>query len=203
MNAAFFDTVRPLFGGKLKQHQVDGLTKIVEYGLKWHYPTEHIAYVLATAFHETARWMQPIREGAIRYGPSYTDASARRAVGSLKARGIIRTDYSLPAGPYGQSYYGRGLVQITWYENYKKFAEILGAPLDEDPDRVLEWPHALDILYMGMRDGVFTGKKLADYKLPGEFKAARAIVNGDVRKNGQAIADEADVFLKALKAMEV
>lgn len=200
LSAGFFDTVRPLFGGTLKQHQVEGLTKIVEYGLEWRYPKEHIAYVLATAFHETAHWMQPIREGARRFGPDYSDAAARRAVAAIHAKGIIRTNYALPAGPHGQSYYGRGLVQITWLANYEKFSEILGAPLVEQPDLVLDWPFALDIIYLGMRDGVFTGKKMADYDMPGDFKAARAIVNGDVRKNGGMIADQARVFLKALEA---
>jgi len=198
MNADFFNTVRPLFGGRLTQGQVDGMNKIVEYGEKWGYSDEDLAYILATVFHETAKWMQPIREGARRYGPNYTDASAKRAVASIHAKGIIRTNYALPAGPHGESYYGRGLVQITWYDNYLKFENLLKVPLTENPDKTLEWDIALDILFLGMRDGMFTGRKLKDYDFPVEYRAARAIVNGDVRKNGTAIANEAQVFLQAL-----
>lgn len=196
----FFKSIRSLFGGKLTQGQVDGMNKIVEYGYKWEYSDEHLAYVLATTFHETARWMQPIREGARRYGPSYKDSSAKRAVASIFAKGIIRTNYALPAGPYKQSYYGRGLVQITWHTNYKKFAELLGVDLEKNPDLALEWGIALDILFLGMRDGLFTGKALNDYNFPSQFYNARAIVNGDTKKNGKAIANEANAFLKALKS---
>ena len=208
-NKQFYDAVRPLFGGRLSQHQVDGLKRIVEYGEEWGYDLDDLAYILATVKHETGDWMQPIREGAHRFGPDYTDASAKRAVASIHAKGIISTNYALPSGPYGQSYYGRGLVQITWYDNYMEFARILGVPLDQNPDLALEWDHALDILFLGMRDGVFTGKKLADFKLPGEFKQARVIVNADSHKKwggseriDDRLARYARTFSEALSAAQ-
>lgn len=195
----FFDTVRPLFGGRLTVAQVAGMQRIVEYGLKWGYSLPDLAYILATAFHETARWMEPIREGARRYGPNYSDAAAKRAVASIFAKGIIRRNYALPDGPYRQSYYGRGLVQITWHTNYDKFTKLLKQPLDKNPDLALEWDIALDIMFLGMRDGSFTGKALNDYQFPRDFKVARAIVNGDTKKNGGAVAHAAREFLQALK----
>lgn len=202
----FFDTVRPLFGS-LTQGQVDGMVKIVEYAEEWGYDPLHTAYALATTKHETANWMQPIREGARRYGPDYTDAQAKRAVASIHAKGIIRTNYALPAGPYGQSYYGRGLVQITWYDNYFQFARLLKQPLDQKPDLALEWDYALDILFLGMRDGLFRrGRSFAMIKSAADFKAARDIVNGDSAKTwggnermDDKVARYAHVFLKALK----
>lgn len=208
-NKQFYDTVRPLFGGRLSQDQVDGMQRIVEYGEEWGYNPDDLAYILATAKHETGGWMQPIREGAYRFGPDYTDASAKRAVASIHAKGIISTNYALPSGPYGQSYYGRGLVQITWYDNYRKFAGILGVPLDQNPDLALEWDNALDIMFIGMRDGVFTGKKLADFNLPAEFKQARVIVNGDSHKKwggseriDDRLARYARTFAEALRASQ-
>lgn len=208
-NKQFYDAVRPLFGGRLSQHQVDGLKRIVEYGEEWGYDPDDLAYVLSTAKHETGGWMQPIREGAHRFGPDYTDASAKRAVASIHAKGIISTNYALPSGPYGQSYYGRGLVQITWYDNYLKFARILGVPLDQNPDLALEWDHALDILFLGMRDGVFTGRKLSDFNLPAEFKQARVIVNADSHKKwggseriDDRLARYARTFAEALRASQ-
>lgn len=202
----FFDTVRPLFGS-LTQGQVDGMVKIVEYAEKWGYDPLHTAYILATTKHETANWMQPIREGARRYGPDYTDAQAKRAVASIHAKGIIRTNYALPAGPYGQSYYGRGLVQITWYDNYFKFARLLKQPLDQNPDLALGWDYALDILFLGMRDGMFRKDRSLDMiKSASDFKVARDIVNGDSHKTwggteriDDKLARYANVFLKALK----
>ena len=208
-NKEFYDAVRSLFGGRLSQHQVDGLKRIVEYGEEWGYDLDDLAYILATVKHETGDWMQPIREGAHRFGPTYTDASAKRAVASIHAKGIISTNYALPSGPYGQSYYGRGLVQITWHANYEKFARILGVPLDQNPDLALEWDHALDILFLGMRDGAFTGKKLADFKLPDEFKQARVIVNPDSHKKwggseriDDRLARYARTFAGALRASQ-
>ena len=202
----FFDTVRPLFGDSLKQHQVDGMNKIVEYGEKWGYSPLHLAYILATAKHESANWMQPIREGARRFGPGYTDAQAKRAVASIHAKGIIRTNYALPTGPHNQSYYGRGLIQITWYDNYLKFERLLKKPLTAQPDMALEWDVALDILFLGMRDGMFRkGRSLAMIESPDDYKSARDIVNGDGHKKWGGVdriddrmAGYARTFLKAL-----
>ncbi len=202
----FFDTVRPMFGGQLNQHQVNGLNKIIQYADKWEYTPEHTAYILATAKHETANWMQPIREGARKYGPRYSDVSAKRAVESIFRRGLIKRNYALPAGPYGQSYYGRGLVQITWYGNYLTFERLLGKPLTENPDLALDWDNALDIMFVGMRDGLFRrGRSLSMIKTSEDFKAARDIVNGDSGKRwgGRVRIDDrlaryARMFLKGL-----
>lgn len=202
----FFDTVRPLFGGRLFQYQVDGMNNIVEYGEKWGYSALHLAYILATAKHETAKWMQPIREGARRFGPDYTDAQAKRAVASIHAKGIIRTNYALPTGPHRQSYYGRGLIQITWYDNYLKFERLLKKPLTAQPDLALDWDVALDILFLGMRDGMFrSGNSLGMIQSPDDYKAAREIVNGDGHKTwgghdriDDRMAGHARTFLEAL-----
>lgn len=200
----FFDKVRPLFGGRLSTEQVDGMNRIVQYAMKNGYSKPDLAYILATVLHETGKWMQPIREGALRFGPSYSDASAKRAVATLKTKGIIRTNYALPAGPYKQSYYGRGLVQITWYDNYLKFEKLLGIPLTQNPDLALEWDTALPILFIGMRDGMFRKASLLDVpdvmsNPASEFEAEdREIVNGDVKKYGQTIADYAVEFYYAL-----
>jgi hypothetical protein len=83
------------FGGRLSEMQVNGITRIVDYwetgGKK---DERHLAYILATVFHETAHTMQPVTE----YG---TKAYLR----------------SKPYWPW----IGRGLVQITWKKNYEKF----------------------------------------------------------------------------------
>jgi hypothetical protein len=159
-----------------------------------------LAYVLATAHHETGRRMQPLREGFVK-----TDASARRAVANLLAKGIIRTNYALPDGPYGQSYYGRGLVQITWFANYVKFAKRLGIPLDREPDLALEWDHALAILFIGMQEGLFTKYSLAEVpdvmKSPAFDRTDRLIINGDAKKNGDMIAEQAGLYWTALEGV--
>lgn len=162
----FFDVVRAsLFRGTLTQSQVDGMTYLLDL---WevHFPHKRpsqLAYVLATVYHETDQKMRPIEE----YG---------------KGKGY---KYGQPAGPYGHAYYGRGHVQLTWEENYKKAtAKIrpygLEADLHKDPHLALNDEVSAIILFDGMGDGWFTGKKLGDYftSTIEDPRNARRIVNG-------------------------
>jgi hypothetical protein len=198
----FYDTARAkLFAGSLTQGQVDGMGKIVAFGQERGTSREDLAYLLATVFHETARWMQPIREGARRYGLDYTDAQSRRAVESIYSKGVISWNYALPDAN-GNSFYGRGLLQITHKENYAKFEDACDAPLALHPDLVLDWDNALIITFLGMEDGMFrSGHSLLDVDTVGMYKdfvRARGIINGDVRKNGAKVAKQAMSFYDAL-----
>jgi putative chitinase len=135
----FFDRVRAsLFGGSLTESQVDGLNQLLDYAEQHGTDDRQLAYVLASVYHETAKTMQPITE----YGS---------------------TSY-LKGKPY-YPYYGRGLIQITWKENYQKQDQKLGlgGTLVANPDRALEWPIALAICFGGMADGDFTGVCLGDH----------------------------------------
>ena len=198
---AFLDAYQQRTGVKLTADRQEGVARIVEYGIKNGYTIELIAYALATTRHETAGWYLPIREGAARYGKNYTDAQSRRAVKSLKDRGIIRIDYSIPIN--GKSYYGRGLVQITWLDNYRKFGKYLGVDLENYPDLALEWHVALPCLFSGIDKGMYTGKKFSDYAFSvAGMTAARAIVNGDVKANGPYISRYTMQAHQALAAYE-
>jgi hypothetical protein len=166
---AFFDAVRSdIFGGKLEAWQVDGLSRILDYReAKWpKMIDEELAYLLATVFHETARTMQPIAE-----------------------RG---SNAYLRGKPYWP-WIGRGLIQITWLVNYRRFN--IQNPIDAQ-----SWPVALDVAFRGMIGGLFTGKKLSDFIRHGhaDFVGARRIINGTDRAH--LIATYADDFLKALRA---
>ena len=92
----FFNRVRSsLFSGSLSQSQVDGMNYMLDvFERDYNWPDlRWIAYAFATAYHETAFTMQPIKEYG---GESY-----------------------LRSKPY-YPYYGRGYVQLTWEENYRK-----------------------------------------------------------------------------------
>lgn len=134
------------------------------------------AYVLATAFWESARTMKPVREAfwlseqwrkdKLRYYP----------------------------------WYGRGFVQLTWEENYIRAGQKLGCDLTTDPDEAMRPDIAAEVIVLGMVEGWFTGKKLSDYITLGysNFKGARRIVNGtDKAANIAALARDYDAALKA------
>lgn len=80
-------------------------------------------------------------------------------------------------------YYGRGFVQLTWQANYAKASKFVGVDLVADPDRALDPTIAVQILFDGMLDGWFTGKKLADYDTANGYDCvgARHIINGTDR----------------------
>lgn len=178
--AVFFNRVRARpFGGRLTVSQVQGLTTILDAcpaGL----PIEHLAYCCATPFWETDRTMQPIEEYGRGRGKAY--------------------------GPTG--FWGRGLVQLTWLVNYQKATTELRAmgvisasqSLVTAPALAMRPDIAAAILFTGMIEGWFTGKKLSDYFRPGHSdpKDARRIING-TDKAAEIAAIHVDL-LAALKA---
>jgi putative chitinase len=186
-----FPEFKHLMREPFKAGALDGIQKIVDYGNRQGVTREQLAYILATVWHETAGWMQPIREGAVRYGPTYSDAAAQRAVAAIYAKGIITWNYAKVSPKTGKSYYGRGLCQITHEENYAKFSPIVGVDLVKDPDKALEWKGMFrKDESLATIDGVNTKD---------DWYEARDIINGDKRKNGVAIANIAAVFYAALR----
>lgn len=190
--AAFFDAMRPVFGGSLTQDQVNGLVVILEAWAKvGSGKLRDLAYILATAKHETANTMQPVRETL-----ASTDAKAKEALtkawkaGKL---GSVKSDY------WSGGFFGRGYVQLTHKANYEKAGQKLGIDLVADPSKAMIPEVAALILIRGMQEGWFTGKKLADF--PSDFVSSRAIVNGSDRAS--LIAGYAYAILQGLeKVME-
>lgn len=139
-----------------------------------------VAYVLATAYHESAHTMKPIKEmGGLTY---------------LKSKKYY-------------PYFGRGYVQLTWDYNYVKAGKKLGVDFVKNPDLLLEPKYAAPILVTGMKEGWFTGKKLRDFidtidepdaQDELEYEGGRKIINGVDKK--QLIANYAIQYEKDLKA---
>lgn len=198
-DSVFRDKLPATLKGPIKSTYLDGVRRILDHAAKLDLTKHQVAYVLATVYHETAYWMCPIREGAWRYGPNYTDANAVAAVTNAVAKGLIRKNYALRDTRTGKSYYGRGLVQITWYDEYLQMGQLLGIDLVNDPDLALHWPTSLDILFTGMIKGTFrNGHKLSDIQSADDWYAARGIINGDTKKNGNKIAAIAAAYYVAL-----
>jgi putative chitinase len=186
----FFDTVRAdLFKGSMTQSQVDGLEAII---LTWKTSgltdLRWLAYMLATTFHETARTMQPIEE--------YGKGAGYRYGKKVKRSGV---PYNAPH----QVYYGRGYVQLTWYENYETMGRLLGIDLLNNPELALKPDIASKIMFEGMTKGNsqfgdFTGKSLENYfnDKKEDWVNARRIINGTDK--AELIAGYGKKFYKAL-----
>jgi hypothetical protein len=194
----FFDSVRgSLFGGALSQQQVDGMNAVLG---QWEAQqtgvamtdTRWLAYMLATTFHETAKTMWPIEE--------YGKGSGR--------------PYGKKDPETGQTYYGRGFVQLTWRDNYAKATKKLGLTGDRDiewhADQALDLVIASRIMFQGMTEGWFRQKDGKPETLGRYFNDtvddpvnARGIINGDVSKMGKQVASYYDKFRAALKAAKI
>jgi putative chitinase len=93
----------------------------------------------------------------------------------------------------GWKYRGRGLVQITFRDNYEKFG------FADNPDGVKDLKTSARILVDGMVHGKFTGKRLSSYFGTdiNNPVGARKIINPD--NNGDEIADIYHGYLEAIK----
>lgn len=179
-----------LFSGKLTSSQIEGIKfkldafdKFQISDFRWR------AYMLATSYHETAKTMQPIEEWGKGAGKSYGK--------KIKQNG---QPYTWP----DQIYYGRGDVQLTWYENYEIMGKLLGIPLLEQPELALKPDVSARIMIEGMTRGKsnrgdFTGVSLENYfnEVKDDPVHARRIINGLDKAN--LIATYHNKFLTAIK----
>jgi putative chitinase len=190
----FFARIRSSVTGALSQSQVETIKGLLASAAHW--PTSWLAYGLATAWHEAR--LKPIEEIGRGKGRRYGKAGAR-----MKA---------MPNPPMygGQIPYGRGLVQLTWCDNYEwADAECAKAGLTKageilaDFSLVMRPDVSAFILVRGMETGAFTTKKLGDY-LPDEtatlegYVSPRRIINGTDR--AADIAAYAVQFQAAIQA---
>ncbi|MCX8711351.1 hypothetical protein J3U57_02295 [Gilliamella sp. B3464] len=161
----------------------------------------YISYMLATARWE-ASWGNDFfcaleeRSGGLgkeyfnKYDPVLASTEALRK--NAKNNGnIVEGD--------GYKYRGRGLVHLTWKNNYKKASNYLGVDFKTDPDKAAELDFAVPIMIWGMMKGVFTGSKLPEYiyKNHIDYKTARKVINGS--DSADSIASFANLFESILR----
>jgi len=218
--AIFYAEIRPLFG-TMSQSQVSGLERLLDVW-EQHYaadPIEFLSYDLGTSFHETGKTMRPIKEklgysaAALRTTfPKYFTAAEAVAYAYQPQR-IANRAYANRMGNGneasgdGYRYCGEGDVQNTGRENAAKAtrelnkAFNLGIDLVANPGLRGDPIISAHSLFMGNRDGWWTGKKLGDYIKPGHsvnFVKARFVVN--LQDEAYLIAGYANKFLNALVA---
>lgn len=191
---------RAPFGGRLTQGQIDGMNALFRCWDSHKIPApdkRHLAYILASVFHETGGRMVPVRETF-----ASTDAGAIAALDKAYKAGRLG-QVSKPywrKGANGKAYFGRGDIQLTHEENYKVLGERIGVDLVGNPSLALDLDISAEIAIVGMIEGLFTGKKLTDYfnLKKDDPVGARAVVNG--RDKAKLIAGYYNSFLDALEA---
>lgn len=166
---------------KLTQEEVDDLTiflDLVDQDFK-RFSIPQWAYVFATVFHETNATFHPVKE-AYWLSENWRKNNLRY-----------------------YPWYGRGYVQITWEDNYKKFSRIIGVDLTKDPNATMIPANAFKILVIGFERGMFTTKKISDYIYTDSkgnqiknYEGARRCINGTDK--AKLIAGYATLFEKLL-----
>ncbi len=205
-HSKFFDAVRTsLFSGRLSTNQVNGMEAILDEWQSKPFDTRWLAYMLATTFHETDNTMCAISEnlnysaaGLLKTFPKYFTVAQANAYARQPQR-IANRAYANRGGNGNEAsgdgwrWHGRGLVQITLHDNYAKYG------IADNPDMALDPIKAVEILFDGMANGRFTGKKLADFftATATDWIGARKIINGTDR--AADIAGYAKKFLTAIE----
>lgn len=121
-----------------------------------------IAYVLATAEHESQNFTKPEED----YG--------RQQATRLGYEG-------------GEEFFGRGYAHLTHRDNYQRLGDALGRGDDfvNNPALAADPEIASRVLVVGMRDGLFTTRGLGDYINENgvDYAEARRIINGTDRQH--------------------
>lgn len=176
-----------------------------------------LAYILATAYHETGGKMKSVSENLNysvdglmktfsrqRISKADCEKYGRKSGQSANQQAIANIIYG---GDWGKKnlgntkqgdgwlFRGRGFVQITGRNNYRKFG------IENNPDKALDSKEAVSILITGMIDGLFTGKKLSNYITlqKSDFVNARRTVN--VTDKAELIAGYAREYDRELLAI--
>lgn len=200
--AAFYAELRKrgsdVFGTRLSQGQVNGMENLLDVWFRLFAEggtLQELAYDLATAYHETAATMQPITERGRR---SYFDKyEPNTKLGK-------RLGNTRPGDGY--RFRGEGHVQNTGRANAAKATrrinELFGLGIDlvANPSQRGDPFVSAVSLFLGNREGWWTGKRLGQYITPGsaDYRNARRVVNGT--DAASKIARHALVFERALAA---
>ena len=204
--ARFFAELRRsphIFGKSLSAGQVETLEMMIDEGLRQNVMRQQLAYIMSTAYGEAGSSLKPVAENL-----SYTAERIRqvwptRFKSVAEAKPYARNPQKLANKVYGGRigngpessgdgwmFRGRGLVQITGRANYRKFG------IENTPDEALKLSKAIRIMFDGMLQGIFTGKRLGEYINfnKQDYTNARRVVNGTFdaaryARNAQAFDD--------------
>ena len=185
----FFIENYVIYFGLITPQKTNSLTRVL-LGVEKYYNEEnkninvyHLAYMLATIEHETGSTYNPVEEAnwlVWKSRQKYFEKMYDPILGNPENRKKMAIKNGNTTQGDGAKYFGRGYVQITWKNNYKKMQNKFGVPLVKYPSLALENELAIKILIYGSETGYFTGIKLSDHinDLKKDYLNARKVING-------------------------
>ena len=191
----FFNEIRRTIFRRLSQPQVDNIEIILD---TWQeeYPgadPRWIANSLAQIYHETGGRIEPVRET---FAESDAVAVARLERAWRSGRlPWVKTPY------WRDGWFGRGHIQLTHEDNYRRMGERCVIDLVKNPSLMLVPKTSAIVAIVGMVEGLFTGKKFRDYfnETTNDPLGARRIINGKDGTDAK-VARLHQQFLAALEA---
>lgn len=159
-----------------------------------------LAYMLATARHEayhfpTGEFFSSKPEvGSIAYFNKYDPVLAA----TQEHRDRALHNGNTQKGD-GYKYRGRGPVHLTWKNSYRKAQEQFGIDFVNQPEEAAKPENSVPIMIWGIKEGIFTGRKLSHYisSVGVDYVEARRIINGTDQQ--QLIAGYARKFEAILR----
>jgi len=146
----------------------------------------HLAYLLATAKVESdyslERWESDYVCG--KAGVRYKDRPCDSAIRYYCSTQGGKQDYCTgkPKDKRGLPYFGRGLIQITWKENYEKYGKKIGVDLVNNPEAIFKPENSYNVAVAYMNEKRGSSKKSTfDWVDEGDLTRARKSVNGGTK----------------------
>ena len=160
-DADFISCIKNATSNFLQQHADASMPDIYNEMKSEGLTTAQAAYVIATAQHES------------HFGRLMIEQNVR----SSRYEG--RSDLGNTQPGDGTKYIGRGYVQLTGRFQYQFWSDRLGIDLINNPELAEDPEIAAKILVDGMKNGLFTGRKLSDHINENEtdYTGARWVVN--------------------------
>jgi len=150
-----------------------------------------LAYLLATAKAESdyslQRWESDFACNLT--GQPYKDKPCDSALNYYRStEGGKKNYYTLGTDKNGLPYFGRGLIQLTGKDNYKKYGDLIGVDLVDDGDKALEPSNSYKIASTFLsqkRGGIYAkngqNRSTFDMAIDGDLTLARKSVNGGTK----------------------
>jgi putative chitinase len=172
----------------------DSLKQVLEYARtdKNLNDISDLAYLLATAKIESdyslQRWEADYACNLI--GKPYKEKPCESALNYYRStKGGKKNYYTLGVDKNGLPYFGRGLIQLTGKDNYKKYGDLIGVDLVNDGDKALDPKNSYKIAstYLSQKRGGIYAKNdvkrsTFDMAIDGDLTLARKSVNGGTKK---------------------